>query len=58
MFDPSADDNRAIRQAAMDGQLAVVERLLQDERVDPSANNNEFATQNDKKRHKTTKEFF
>ncbi len=42
----------------MDGQLAVVERLLQDERVDPSANNNEFATQNDKKRHKTTKEFF
>jgi hypothetical protein len=36
MFDPSADDNFAIRLAALNGHLAVVERLLQDERVDPS----------------------
>jgi hypothetical protein len=40
MFDPSADGNRAIRQAAGNGHLAVVERLLQDVRVDPSADNN------------------
>jgi ankyrin repeat protein len=48
MFDPSADDNRnrnrnraiAIQLAAKNGHLAVVERLLQDERVDPSASNN------------------
>jgi ankyrin repeat protein len=40
MFDPSADDNRAIRLAAAKGHLAVVERLLQDERVDPTANDN------------------
>jgi ankyrin repeat protein len=37
MFDPSADDNRAIRLAAGNGHIAVVERLLQDLRVDPSA---------------------
>ena len=36
MFDPSADDNHAIRLAARNGHLAVVERLLQDLRVDPS----------------------
>jgi hypothetical protein len=41
MFDPSADDNRAIKVAAMNGHLVVVERLLRDERVDPSADNNE-----------------
>jgi ankyrin repeat protein len=40
MFDPSADDNRAIRLAAEHGHLAVVERLLQDARVDPSAYDN------------------
>jgi hypothetical protein len=40
MFDPSVDGNRAIRQAAWNGHLAVVERLLQDRRVDPSAKHN------------------
>jgi ankyrin repeat protein len=40
MFDPSADNNRAIRLAATNGSLAVVERLLQDKRVDPSAEDN------------------
>jgi ankyrin repeat protein len=40
MFDPSADDNQAIRLAARNGHVAVVERLLQDERVDPSAEGN------------------
>jgi hypothetical protein len=40
MFDPSADDNRAIRLAAMNGHIAVIERLLQDERVDPSDDDN------------------
>jgi ankyrin repeat protein len=40
MFDPSADDNYAIRLAADNGHLAVVERLLQDKRVDPSADDN------------------
>ena len=40
MFDPSADDNRAVRLAARNGHLAVVERLLQDERVDPAADSN------------------
>jgi ankyrin repeat protein len=40
MFDPSADNNRAIRLAAENGHLAVVERLLRDERVDPSARDN------------------
>ena len=37
MFDPSADDNRAVRLAAQNGHVAVVDRLLQDKRVDPSA---------------------
>jgi hypothetical protein len=37
MFDPSAGDNLAMRLAAKNGHLAVVERLLQDQRVDPSA---------------------
>jgi ankyrin repeat protein len=39
-FDPSADDNFAIRLAAKNGHLAVVERLLHDARVDPSADDN------------------
>jgi hypothetical protein len=30
MFDPSADDNYAVRLAARHGHIAVVERLLQD----------------------------
>jgi hypothetical protein len=41
MFDPSADDNRAIRLAAANGHVAVVERLLQEKLVDPSAYNND-----------------
>jgi ankyrin repeat protein len=40
MFDPSVDDNHAVRMAADCGHLAVVDRLLQDKRVDPSADNN------------------
>jgi ankyrin repeat protein len=40
MFDPSADDNYAVRLAARHGHIAVVERLLQDKRVDPSAVDN------------------
>jgi ankyrin repeat protein len=44
MFDPSARDNNnnnyATGLAAECGHLAVVERLLQDKRVDPSASNN------------------
>ena len=39
-MDPSALNNYAIGWASNYGLLAVVERLLQDERVDPSANNN------------------
>jgi surface antigen len=38
--DPSAEDNYAIRWASQNGHLAVVERLLKDERVDSSANDN------------------
>ena len=34
------DDNYAIQLASENGHLEVVERLLQDERVDPSADNN------------------
>jgi hypothetical protein len=32
--DPSADDNRAVRLAAENGRLLVVDRLLEDDRVD------------------------
>jgi hypothetical protein len=32
--DPSADNNYAVRQAAENGHLAVVDRLLEDNRVD------------------------
>lgn len=32
--------NRAVQQASMDGHIAIVERLLQDPRIDPSADNN------------------
>jgi len=39
-INPAVDRNRAIVTAACAGRLAVVERLLQDERVDPSANDN------------------
>ena len=38
--DPSFDENRAIAYASWYGHLAVVERLLQDKRVDPSATDN------------------
>lgn len=34
--DPSAGGNAAIQMAAMNGHVKVVERLLLDERVDPS----------------------
>jgi ankyrin repeat protein len=47
--DPSADTNYAIRWASNNGYIAVVERLLADERVDPSALNNyaiQFAAKN------------
>jgi hypothetical protein len=40
MFDPSVNDNYAIRLAARKGFVAVVERLLQDKRVNPSADKN------------------
>ena len=46
-FDPSADDNYAIRYTSGNGHLNVLNRLLKDDRVDPSANNNyaiRFAT--------------
>jgi hypothetical protein len=43
--DPSANDNYAVRLAAKNDQLAVVERLLQDKRVDPSARNNDAVRQ-------------
>jgi hypothetical protein len=39
--DPSALGNRTFHEAAKNGQLVVVERLLQDKRVDPSANCND-----------------
>ena len=39
-FDPSADDNYAIRKASEKGHLNVVNRLLEDDRVDPSARDN------------------
>jgi len=39
-IDPSAENNYAIRVASENGHLAVVNRLLADERVDPSADNN------------------
>jgi hypothetical protein len=42
MFDPSARGNRAIQMAAQNGHIAVVERLLLDARVDPSADNNQI----------------
>ncbi len=35
--DPSASDNHAVRSAAMNGQLAVVDRLLEDDCVDAIA---------------------
>lgn len=38
--DPSADNNFAIRWAADNGHLAVVESLLQDHRVDPAISDN------------------
>jgi hypothetical protein len=47
MFDPSVDGNCAIRQAAWSGYLAVVERLLQDERVKSSR---QKTTKSDRKR--------
>jgi ankyrin repeat protein len=50
-FDPSADDNRAIRQAAEGGHVAVVERLLRDARVDPSADGNRAIRQAAKNGH-------
>ena len=41
-MDPSsADNNQAIRDASLNGHLAVVDRLLQDGRVDPSACDND-----------------
>jgi len=38
-FDPSADDNYAIKYASENGHLEVVKLLLQDPRVDPIDNN-------------------
>ena len=38
--DPTANENESIRRASQNGDLRVVERLLQDERVDPSARDN------------------
>ena len=38
--DPSAENNRTIRNTSRNGHLAVVDRLLMDSRVDPSAENN------------------
>lgn len=46
-----AEDNAAIRVASGDGHLGVVEGLLQDRRVDPSAPNNAAINDASKKRH-------
>ena len=39
-FDPSAEDNHAIKKASKNGHNDLVKILLQDNRVDPSAENN------------------
>jgi hypothetical protein len=39
--DPSAGDNRAIKNASINGHVEVVKVLLSDPRVDPSAGNND-----------------
>ncbi len=39
-FDPSFEDNKAIRLASEKGFIEIVKLLLKDERVDPSAQNN------------------
>ena len=39
-FDPSYDDNWAIRAASEKGNIRMVNLLLEDDRVDPSANDN------------------
>jgi ankyrin repeat protein len=39
-IDPSAGGNCALRAASENGRLAIVEHLLADPRVDPSADNN------------------
>ena len=39
-FDPSIDSNRAIMRASEQGRITIVKRLLEDPRVDPSANDN------------------
>ena len=39
--DPSVYDNEEFRIASKNGNIDVVDRLLQDMRVDPSANDNE-----------------
>jgi len=39
-WDPSVDDNFAIKSACDKGHLEIVKLLLQDERVDPSAGGN------------------
>lgn len=40
-YDPSENNNKAIREASAKGHLGVVNCLLKDERVNPSANKNE-----------------
>jgi hypothetical protein len=40
-WDPAEDDNYPIRAASRDGRIAIVNRLLQDERVNPAAHDNE-----------------
>jgi len=40
VFDPTADNNRAIRWASENGHVEVVKILLSDKRVDPTADNN------------------
>ena len=40
VFDPTADNNRAIRWASENGHVEVVKILLSDKRVDPTAGDN------------------
>ena len=50
-MDPGGERNRAIKAASKNGHLGVVNRLLEDFRVDPSAGNNYAIQQASKNGH-------